>query len=56
MEIKRLAHSKYPQTAQLEQIPGVGPITALYFASRSRTPSGLIIFAISKTRRLMSKA
>lgn len=30
-EINTLARTKYPQTAQLQQIPGVGPITALYF-------------------------
>jgi transposase len=31
LEINTLARNKYPQTARLEQIPGVGPITALYF-------------------------
>jgi transposase len=30
-EISALARTKYPQTVWLEQIPGVGPITALYF-------------------------
>ena len=30
---------KYPQTAQLEQIPGVGPITALYFVLKIEDPN-----------------
>src|ERR1700742_2312233 len=30
-EIIALGRKKYPETAWLEQIPGVGPITALYF-------------------------
>ena len=30
-EIITLARRKYPDTAWLEQIPGVSPITALYF-------------------------
>ena len=38
LEIKRLARSKYPQAAQLEQIPGVGPITALYFVLKIEDP------------------
>jgi transposase len=40
-EINRLAQTKYPQTAQLQQIPGVGPITALYFVlnAANRGPS-----------------
>ena len=33
-EINTLAKMKYPQTAQLQQITGVGPITALYFVLR----------------------
>jgi transposase len=31
-EIATLARSKYPDTTWLEQIPGVGPITALYYS------------------------
>jgi hypothetical protein len=30
-EIRVLARTKYPQTLLLQQIPGVGAITALYF-------------------------
>jgi transposase len=37
-EINLLARSKYPQTAHLEQIPGVGPITALYFVLKIEDP------------------
>jgi transposase len=37
-EIGALARSKYPQTAWLEQIPGVGPITALYFVLKIENP------------------
>lgn len=38
-EIVALARSKYPQTRWLEQIPGVGPITALYFVLKIETPT-----------------
>ena len=37
-EINTLAQTKYPQTAQLQQIPGVGPITALYFVLKIEDP------------------
>ena len=37
-EINLLAKTKYPQTAQLQQIPGVGPITALYFVLKVGDP------------------
>jgi transposase len=37
-EISALARSKYPATAWLEQIPGVGPITALYFILKIEDP------------------
>lgn len=38
-EINSLAQTKYPQMAQLQQIPGVGPITALYFVLKIEDPS-----------------
>lgn len=38
-EIVALARTKYPQTLWLEQIPGVGPITALYFVLKIETPT-----------------
>jgi len=38
-EIRTLAHSKYPETTWLEQIPGVGPITALYFVLKIGDPA-----------------
>ena len=38
-EIVALAREKYPQTRWLEQIPGVGPITALYFVLKIETPT-----------------
>jgi transposase len=38
-EISALARTKYPATAWLEQIPGVGPITALYFVLKIEDPS-----------------
>jgi transposase len=38
-EINLLAKTKYPHTAQLQQIPGVGPITALYFVLKIEDPS-----------------
>jgi transposase len=37
-EISALARTKYPATARLEQIPGVGPITALYFVLKIEDP------------------
>ena len=37
-EINALARTKYPATAWLEQIPGVGPITALYFVLKIEDP------------------
>jgi transposase len=38
-EIHTLAHTKYPETTWLEQIPGVGPITALYFVLKIGDPA-----------------
>ena len=38
-EINILARTKYPQTARLEEIPGVGPITALYFVLKIEDPN-----------------
>jgi transposase len=38
-EIRALARTKYPQTLWLEQIPGVGPITALYFVLKIEDPA-----------------
>jgi transposase len=38
-EINALARIKYPQSAQLQQIPGVGPITALYFVLKIEDPN-----------------
>jgi len=38
-EIRTLAHSKYPATSWLEQIPGVGSITALYFVLKIGDPA-----------------
>jgi transposase len=38
-EISVLARSKYPATARLEQIAGVGPITALYFVLKIEDPT-----------------
>lgn len=37
-EIKTVARSKYPATERLQQIPGVGPITALYFVLKIEDP------------------
>lgn len=37
-EIITVARNKYPNTAWLEQIPGVGPITALYFVLKIGEP------------------
>ena len=39
LEINTLAQMKYPQSAQLQQIPGVGPITALYFVLKIEDPN-----------------
>ena len=38
-EMIALSRSKYPQTAWLEQVPGVGPITALYFVLKIGDPA-----------------
>jgi transposase len=38
-EIRTLAHIKYTETTWLEQIPGVGPITALYFVLKIGDPA-----------------
>jgi transposase len=38
-EINTLARTKYPQSVQLQQIPGVGPITALYFVLKIEDPN-----------------
>jgi transposase len=38
-EIRTLAQTKYPETTWLEQIPGVGPITALYFVLKIGDPA-----------------
>jgi transposase len=38
-QINSLARSKYPQAMQLQQIPGVGPITALYFVLKIEDPT-----------------
>jgi transposase len=38
-EIRTLARTKYPETTWLEQIPGVGPITALYFVLKIGDPA-----------------
>lgn len=38
-EIITLARTKYPQTSWLEQIPGVGPLTALYFVLKIENPA-----------------
>jgi len=37
-EIITFGRSKYPETTLLEQIPGVGPITALYFVLKIQDP------------------
>lgn len=38
-EITEMARVKYPQSAWLQQIPGVGPITALYFVLKIEDPA-----------------
>ena len=37
-EINLLAQSKYPQTLWLQQVPGVGALTALYFVLKIEDP------------------
>jgi transposase len=37
-EISLLARAKYPQTLWLQQVPGVGAITALYFVLKIEDP------------------
>lgn len=37
-EIKELTRTKYPQAIRLQQIPGVGPLTALYFVLKIEDP------------------
>lgn len=37
-EINALARTKYPQAILLQQIPGVGPLTALYFVLKIEDP------------------
>jgi transposase len=39
LEINALVKMKYPQAARLQQIPGVGPITALYFVLKIEDPN-----------------
>lgn len=38
-EIEKLASQRYPETALLTQVPGVGPITALYYVLTLEDPS-----------------
>ncbi|HZD08658.1 MAG TPA: IS110 family transposase [Candidatus Limnocylindrales bacterium] len=38
-EITQMARVKYPQSAWLQQVPGVGPITALYFVLKIEDPA-----------------
>src|SRR5438067_2970348 len=40
-EISLLARTKYPQTLWLQQVPGVGAITALYFVLKTKIRSAL---------------
>jgi transposase len=57
LEINILAKTKYPQTAQLQQIPGVGPITALYFVLEIEDPQRFRQSArCGRLRRFMSTA
>jgi transposase len=37
-EISELARTKYPQTLWLQQVPGVGALTALYFVLKIEDP------------------
>ncbi len=50
LEINTLAQTKYPQSAQLQQIPGVGPITALYFVLKIEAGSLALPGFIAKAR------
>ena len=38
-EIEHLARSRYPQTLWLQQVPGVGAVTALYFVLKIEQPN-----------------
>lgn len=38
-EVERLCHTRYPETELLRQVPGVGPITALYYVLTLEDPS-----------------
>jgi len=38
LELERMGREEYPVTLQLRQIPGVGPLTALYFVLAIETP------------------
>lgn len=38
-EVERLCRERYPETALLRQVPGVGPITALYYVLTIEDPS-----------------
>jgi transposase len=38
-EIERLCATRYPETALLRQVPGVGAITALYYVLTIEDPS-----------------
>ncbi len=38
-EVERLCRERYPETALLRQVPGVGPITALYYVLTLEDPS-----------------
>jgi transposase len=37
-EVKRLGQEKYPETALLQQVPGVGPLTAMAYVLRVEDP------------------
>ena len=56
-EINVLARTKYPQTTWLQQIPGVGPLTALYFVLKIEDPKRFEQCArCGRLRRLVSAA
>ena len=38
-EVERLCHERYPETEILRQVPGVGPITALFYVLTIEDPS-----------------
>ena len=38
-EVERLCHERYPETEILRQVPGVGPITALFYVLTLEDPS-----------------